>query len=296
MAAETIAAIGDIVEAGVDQVSGLVRQAHLDQAEDPCMAEIVTRSAYGRDIRPKFNKAIRAANRRADAGPRAVQLAINRLGRSSGRYRGGVPFAQWVRENLVNESDAVGIASIFGGHIGLALATAGVDEWVDNRLPAGRPQASMAGLELGSGISIYRGSPGTRAQQLRYGKLRGPAMADAYDSWAAHERGTVYPPAYPTWRQDLVALTGRQDWTPGDPVEAGSILGRAAEYEAMALEAADRSAVACAANRESRRAAELVAAEGWLVQQRSDAAANILRAAGPIAAIVVGAFVLPEVL
>jgi len=292
MISDAVSAIGDLVDRGIEQVSGLVENAHQQAASDPCYAEVQTRTAFARNMRPVTNQAIRAANARAVAGPAAVAAAINNRGRSSSRYAGGVTWARWVRENAINDSQIIGVAALLGGPIGAAIAVGGVEDWIAQALPPGAPSSSTSGLQISDGVYVYRGTPGTAAQHLASGTLSGPALVQAWDNWTAHEAATVYPPRFPQWRADLAALTGSETWQPGDDVAPQSMIGRQLAWEQEVLALADEAGEACALQREQQWDLARTTAQAWVDRQRAEGAATVLQGTAPLAAVVIGGIIL----
>ncbi len=292
MAADMIDSIVDGVEKGVDQVADRVRQATQDQADDPCNAEIQTRGVINRDLRPATNRAIRGANARAVAGPRAVTRSIARLGRPTSGVQGGNSWGRWARENVVNDQEFLAAAMLLGGPIAAAVAAGGLDTFLADRTPNGGPATQARGLQIGAGAFLWAG-PGRQAlYHMQRGILTGPGARQAWNDWQAYQWQSVNPTSYPSWRGDLSTLTGRVDWTPGDPVLPTSVIGRALDVEAQATALADGAAEQCRVQRAADRAAAVAVAEAWIENQRAQGVAELLRSTAPLAAVVVGGIIL----
>lgn len=136
-------------------------------------------------------------------GERAVQAAINNQGRPTSQHQDGMSLAQWMADNVLPTPPGVLLGSIFGGPIGAAGARAAWLQWIQDRLPSGRPSASTQGSLLW---------PGARTDiRLRNGVLRGPAVRAGYDAWLEHETLTVNPVGRPNWRERSARLQARLD-------------------------------------------------------------------------------------
>jgi hypothetical protein len=292
MAAEMITAIVDGVEKGVDQVADKIRQATQDQADDPCNAEIQTRGVINRDLRPPTNRAIRGANARAVDGPRAVNRSIARLGRPTSGVQGGNRWGQWAREHVVNDQEFLTLAMVLGGPIAAAVAAGSIDTFLADRTPNGGPSAQARGLQIGAGAFLWAGAGRPALYHMQRGTLTGPGARQAWIDWQAFQWQSVNPTKYPSWRGDLAVLTGRVDWSPGDPVLPSSVIGRALDVEAQATALADGAGEQCRIQRDANRANAVALAESWIESQRTQGIAELVRSAAPLAAVVVGGIIL----
>lgn len=189
-ASSLIEGIGDLVEGAIAQITGLVDGVRdRAQLDTPCDREQILNEARTNVLRNIAGKAATVARYR-EAGERAVEAALGNQGRPSSAHAGGQSFAAWLVDTVLPVPSGVTLAAIFGGPIGGGAAMAAWTDWIDNRLPSGRPSGSNQGTKV-LGMSDVR---------LKGGRLQGSAVRAAWDAWAAQQALVVYPPGRPGWR------------------------------------------------------------------------------------------------
>ena len=193
-----VSEIGDLVDEAVETITGKVDGVR-NAAKTPCYKYgILSEALINR--RNQYRTMVGTVAAYEEAGQRAVTTAINNMGRPSSTYLGGKRFAAHLYDTAIPTPPPVVAAGIFGGPAAAGIARNEFIQWLDNRLGTGRPAGSLAGSKLFG--TVY----GVRLYQ---GKVRGPAVREAYDQWVIQESNAVYPPGKEGWRNRVANATAR---------------------------------------------------------------------------------------
>lgn len=184
-----IDSIGDTVDGAIITIGGAINDVR-DRASgaDPCARFGMLNEARTNVMNSMAGKAGTVAAYRL-AGERAVEASIANQGRPTSAHQGGQSFAQWLADTTLPTPPGAVLASILGGPAGIGAAAAWVD-WLDNRLPAGRPSGNNSGTRV-FGLADVR---------VKGGRLQGSAVRAAWDAWAAQQARVVWAPNKPGWR------------------------------------------------------------------------------------------------
>lgn len=193
-------------------------------ADDPCRfvidAMIVEDQPGG--LRYAMRQAELISLKIYEAGQLAIAQSLTRWGRGSNKYQGGMRFAEWLAESVLDVNAMVAGALFLPPPLGPMLVALASVNGLDNRLPTSSPpSSSTGGYQLAPGVFLYAGSGKTQAQHLNTGKLRGPEVRKGWNAWREYQRLEVSPKSFVTWRPRLASLVG-SGWEPGEPAEPGT--------------------------------------------------------------------------
>ena len=236
--------IGDVVEQGIDQWSGLVQEIMQDAAADPCMAQVQIDSYYANSMQQKASDLLGAANAIAATGHNAANRVIDSWGRNLAGSEQGMSFGRWM--DLLHPIPGV------------------TGDMIDGHLPASPRSINRTGrgvLLANRAWWIYAPGATTDQQHFHSGTFRGQLFRDDVHAWANDMRAGVIPTGPDPvrhWRTTLPALVGRSrsDWTiwqPGDPVEPNSAIGQYLELLATNRRMSVEQGQLCAARRADDR-------------------------------------------
>lgn len=262
-----------------------------DIADDPCRFVIDAITFNDDPGGPAFTyrNLAAAATKLYEAGNRAIEASLDSWGKPTSAHARGMKFTTWMMDTgTVPTSSFVAAALLLPPPIGPALAAAGVDSFLNDRLPQSQPPSNQArGHQIASGVYLWAGPNGDHVGQ---GRLTGPAVRAAYNQWVAHQENTVAPPGFAGWRDRLNAVAG-PNWTPGAPPMTGTRLFELnilrEDLEAMI----DEAEAACAANRDfsQRLAADQVAGATAIGMTEAETPVRVAIIAGVTVVIAVAA-------
>ena len=277
------------IDGAIDGWSGRINDINVAVAEDPCRAvvDLANYAAGPASVRTQLRKAEATAVVLYEMGARAVDRAIDRWGRPSSLYEGGMPFAAWLIDtNAVSSSAAAGLAFVLtGSPVAAAVLTGNFASWVDDRIPSSAPPPAAArGVEVSPGAWLYAGPGRTAVQHLDQGRWTGPTIREAWEDWTEHEAAAVYPPRFSQWRAKLTRLAG-SGWAPGEPVGPGSLIESLRAADDDLREWQQLSQDECDLDRELQRETERRRVDLEELRARRDPRAQLLGARGIAAAV-----------
>ena len=196
-----ITAIGDVVDDAVDTITGKVDGVREWANRTPCDRQ---QFLYEESLttRPLVRRVEGSLAWLQNAGPNAIQASILAQGRDTQldppRYTGGHRLAAWLEAGPLPVPPAAVLVGLLGGPFGGGAAKDLWINWIEDRLPPGRPSRSNSGVMLGR--------PDVR---LKNGVLQGEAVQASYDDWVQSQYLNVQPWGVWDWSSRVARISAK---------------------------------------------------------------------------------------